>query len=1605
MKTGKLLLLLALMVCQVTVLQAQTLDHSMFTTNGIVNSSVQNGNTLYLGGSFTQMGYGVNKFAHYLPGSTKPDLNFPQLDPNSTLNGTEPDGNGGYYLYGYIYNYNGVKFNTSGSNVAGVIHILSDYSLDPAFIPTEVQGSQIYSLKKKGNRLYIGGYFSSVNGINQQFLAAIDASTGTYINWVPDSPDNYVDKIEVSDSLVYIHGIFSSIGGNYATGNFASVKTGDGKYNKTLSSSNNAINSFKINNNKLYLAGTFTSIGYQATGLASVNNTSASADLNFPATNGSVYATLADGTGGYYIGGSFTQVGNQYRTYLAHILSNGTVDPTFSVDLNNQVQTLTSDGTNLYIGGFFSSVNSTPRNYAAAVLLSNGALTSWNPAPDLYVNTLIYVNGTIYMGGYFSTIKGTARNYAGAVTTANALTSWAPNPDYIVKQIIANNNGSSLFLCGNFSTVKGATHPYIARVNNTNGTPASWNPNPSGGVNAIALSASKIYLGGVFTSINGVTRQYLASVDTTSNNPNAFQADANSYVYSLNISNNKLYVGGEYSQLQNTDHPSAARIDLTSNIVDSWNPGIQNGTATYAFATSGVSVIVGGSFTLVNAADRSNLAAIDLASNQLSSFKPNVNSWTVNTIDALCFSGNELFAGGYFNYYNPNYSGSYNSLISLDTLSGNVARYFDYLPQYGNTVNAITVSNNRLYAGGTFSVLYDSSNTNPISRYNFVSYDLSTTKLTSEVYDPNSNVRSLVADAMGSIIAAGDFTLTNYVDRTYLGAINLTNGQATNWKPAINGGITSMALKDTSLFIGGGFDRIYNSDYTVANTRNYIGAVSTNSGLATPWNADLNSPPTSMALADSILYIGGSFINIKGIARNYAAAVGTGGTGTVKAWAPNPNSYVYALVPSGSNVYIGGIFSTVKGITRNYLALVNNTNGNLNSWNPNPNSYINSLSANATTLYATGQFTTISGQNRNSIVAFNIANNTLTQFNPRLTNTNGYTPYILATANYGKTLFMGSDGYYYNSMDSIKGAARHILGTADTATGNATAFNPNPDLAISSLNAGSNKLFVSGSYTSLAISPNAAYFNVFTLEPLTQSSALNFTNLQPTSVSANFTAGSGEGRFVSVKAGSTANAPSDGNGYNANAIFGQGSNLGGSYAVYKNYGSNVNVTNLLPNHTYYFGVFEYNGSGQATEYLQSPALTGSVTTPCPTYTNIVSPAGPLSFCQGDSATLTALAGFTTYSWSNTATIRSIVVKTSGSYTVNIIDSNGCSATSAPVVVTVNAKPIPIITPSGPVSICQGDSTTLTASAEASYLWSNTATTQSIKVKTAGSYSVTETNAAGCSATSSAVIVNVNALPKATISASGPTTNLCPGATVTLTASAGTSYFWSNSATTRSIIVNTAGSYTVTVFNASGCSAISKATKVTYLTCGKPVTVATVNITGTSAQLKWKTASCAVAYQIQYRKGTTGAFTTITTPTADTTYTLNGLLVNTAYQWKVATICQNSPLVISAFSALVNFITAASFDAPVADIDLRAGNTSFSAMVFPNPATSTAVLRISGSVQQVTVTLTDVTGKILWESQNIKGTQVNLPVEQLTAGVYLVNVSDGSHSKVLKLVKE
>ena len=201
-----------------------------------------------------------------------------------------------------------------------------------------------------------------------------------------------------------------------------------------------------------------------------------------------------------------------------------------------------------------------------------------------------------------------------------------------------------------------------------------------------------------------------------------------------------------------------------------------------------------------------------------------------------------------------------------------------------------------------------------------------------------------------------------------------------------------------------------------------------------------------------------------------------------------------------------------------------------------------------------------------------------------------------------------------------------------------------------------------------------------------------------------------------------------------------------------------------------------------------------------------------TICRGDEVTLTAITTATTFNWNsgqNTAAITVSPTVTSN-YSVLVTDENGCTST-ATTTVTVNQLPSAFV--SGVTSICQGDTTVLTASGGVAYRWSTGNFDDHITVTNSGTYTVTVTGTNGCEA-SVQTNVTVNALPVATVT---ETASICRGqqALLTTDAPAGSTYLWSTGSHQSRITVTEAGDYQVTITNTNLCSQVYHATVIVY----------------------------------------------------------------------------------------------------------------------------------------------------------------------------------------------
>ena len=268
---------------------------------------------------------------------------------------------------------------------------------------------------------------------------------------------------------------------------------------------------------------------------------------------------------------------------------------------------------------------------------------------------------------------------------------------------------------------------------------------------------------------------------------------------------------------------------------------------------------------------------------------------------------------------------------------------------------------------------------------------------------------------------------------------------------------------------------------------------------------------------------------------------------------------------------------------------------------------------------------------------------------------------------------------------------------------------------------------------------------------------------------------------------------------------------------FASFGTNASET-VSPSITTQYSCLVTDGFGcQTTVYT-----TVNVNTPIPP---TISASGSAIICAGSTVDLTSSTP-TGNVWNTTETSSTITVGTSGSYTVTSDDANGCSATSAPFVVTVNAAPsISSGTVNDP-STC-GTSTgsiEVTGPASGSISWTGTASGNSggsvslpylISGLAAGSYNITLVDGNGCSSNLLAQALNDPTPPATpTISNSGALT-FCDGGSVVLTSSyTGAGNSWTTGETTDNITVTTSQTISVTYTDGTGCSSTSAPVTVT-----------------------------------------------------------------------------------------------------------------------------------------------------------------------------------------------
>lgn len=342
-------------------------------------------------------------------------------------------------------------------------------------------------------------------------------------------------------------------------------------------------------------------------------------------------------------------------------------------------------------------------------------------------------------------------------------------------------------------------------------------------------------------------------------------------------------------------------------------------------------------------------------------------------------------------------------------------------------------------------------------------------------------------------------------------------------------------------------------------------------------------------------------------------------------------------------------------------------------------------------------------------------------------------------------------------------------------------------------------------------------------------------------------------------------------------------------------GSSLNPGTITVTTTYY--VTETNGGCESAADNETVVVND---------VPVANAGNDVTICSGQTTLLNASGG-TDYVWDNglgNGSAHVVAPSSTTTYQVTVSD-NGCFDVDAVIISVVNN---PIANAGNDVTICEGETTTLSATGGSTYSWDNglgTGDTKVVDPVSSTTYNVTVYDN-GCQSTDD-ILVSVVRLPNAN---AGFDKTICSGQSTTVNATGGTSYNWDNglgSGASHSVSPSGNTTYTVTVTK-NGCSAIDAVSVIVKTSPAADAGVDQDICQGNSAFLQ---ATGGVSFTWDNGLGTGSSHTV--SPSGNTTYSVqvtgaNGCSSNdqvTIYVHQLPTVNESNVTVTSSDCGLSN----------------------------------------------------------------------------------------------------
>ena len=681
---------------------------ALWGTNGTVTAVVRSGNTVYVGGSFTEVGPCTGSGIPLNRRTGEPQSSYPKVI--GSIFTVVPDGSGGWYIGGTFDHVGG----RARHNLA---HILANGDVS-AWAPEP--NSSVGVLVLRGGVIYVGGLFSTIGGQERALVAALDAETGQATDWDAHAEGGFVTAIAIRGNTMFVGGGFTRMGGEPCSNLAAldlhtAVATG---WRPTVLGSSPPVTAIVVDETTVYVGGGFGTVnGVRRNGLAAIdkrtgalqawNPAPVSPTVDWHVSVPALVAAMEIRGNVLFVAGSFVKIGGEAREGLAAIdtKSGGVLPwsptPAGWVSPYPNCFMLVLDQDVMYVGGGFTSMGGEERKWFAAVDAQTGALLPWNPRPNSEVRALARSGETIYAGGFFTMLGNRQKRFCLAAldATAGEARAWdAHLAGYQVQALAVR--GSTLYVGGDFSEVGGLGRSNLAAFDLETGNPVPWTPAPSGAVWCLAPADSVLYVGGLFGTIGGQERHRIAAVRLTDGTATEWNPSADDAVASLALGPLGVYAGGFFGRIGGETRSHSAALDPATGAATAWDPQVHSWGWVNGIAVAGNTVYIGGNFIAVGGQPRRNLAAVDAVTDSVLPWRSDTDD--INSeVESVAASGGIVFAGGLFHSVG---GVSRSGLAALDGATGSV---LDWNPMNDSAIWAMSPYDGTLYVGGDFASVWD----------------------------------------------------------------------------------------------------------------------------------------------------------------------------------------------------------------------------------------------------------------------------------------------------------------------------------------------------------------------------------------------------------------------------------------------------------------------------------------------------------------------------------------------------------------------------------------------------------------------------------------------------------------------------------------------------------------------------------------------------------------------------------------------------------------------------------------------------------------------------------------------------------------------------------